>query len=190
MRILAARTGQLINYSDISKDIDISVNTVKAWISILETSGLIFLLQPYYNNITNRIIKTPKLYFFDTGLACYLTGWDSAKVLENGAMSGALLETYIISEIIKSYWHNGERGQFYFYRDKEKQEIDLLIERGGIVYPIEIKRTASPNLHDAKHFKALSSLRLKIGTGAVICLTDNIIPLSHDIAAIPINYLG
>ena len=189
LRAAAARTGQLLNCSDMARDVDVSVNTIKAWLSVLETSGLIFFLYPYSNNLTSRVAKTPKLYFFDTGLACWLTGWDNANVLENGAMSGAMLETYVISEIIKSYWHNGERANIYFYRDKDKKEIDLIIERRGVLHPIEIKRTASPNLKDVKNFEILKRTGRKTGIGGLICLIDTPLPLKEDVMAIPVSYL-
>jgi predicted AAA+ superfamily ATPase len=189
LKVIAARTGQLLNYSDIANDIGISVNTVKSWISILETSGLIFLLQPYSSNITVRTVKTPKLYFLDTGLACYLTGWDSVKVLENGAMNGAMLETYVISEILKSYWHNGKQPRIYFYRDKNQKEIDLIIEKNDTLYPIEIKRTANPTKNDIKNFSILKSFRKNIGLGAAICLIDNSIPITESAVAMPLTYL-
>ena len=190
LKVVAARTGQLLNYTDMARDVDVSVNTVKAWVSALETSGLIFLLYPYSNNLTSRASKTPKLYFFDTGLACWLTGWDTPIVLKNGAMNGSMLETYVISEIIKSYWHNGERANVYFYRSKDKKEIDLIIEHRGVLYPVEIKRTASPSLKDIKNFEMLRNTGRKIGIGGLICLIDTILPLKDDIAAIPISYLS
>ncbi|MDR3274937.1 MAG: ATP-binding protein [Endomicrobium sp.] len=189
LKVAAARTGQLLNYSDIAKDVEISVNTAKNWISVLETFGLIYLLYPYSNNITSRAIKTPKLYFFDTGLACYLTGWDTAKVLENGAMNGAMLETYVVSEIIKSYWHNGEQARIYFYRDRDKKEIDLIIEKNNKLYPIEIKRTANPNVKDIKNFSILKSFKKEIGIGAVICLTDSPLAIAENTTAMPLTYL-
>jgi predicted AAA+ superfamily ATPase len=189
LRVVAARTGQLLSYSDIASDIGISVNTAKSWISILETSGLIFLLQSYSNNITIRTIKTPKLYFLDAGLACYLTGWDNAKVLENGAMNGAMLETYVISEILKSYWHNGKEPKIYFYRDKNQKEIDLLIEKNDTLYPIEIKRSANPIKNDAKNFDILKSFKKNIGLGAVICLIDTPIPLMEGVVSVPLTYI-
>jgi predicted AAA+ superfamily ATPase len=189
LKVIAARTGQLLNYSDIANDIGISVNTAKAWTSILEVSGLIFLLQPYSNNITLRTVKTPKIYFFDTGLVCYLTGWDSVKVLKNGAMNGAILETYVISEILKSYWHNGKQAKIYFYRDKNQKEIDLIIEQNDTLYPIEIKRTATPTKDDVKNFNALKLFKKNIGLGTIICLIDNPIPLTKDVVAMPLTYL-
>jgi predicted AAA+ superfamily ATPase len=190
LKVAAARTGQLLNYADMAKDIGVSENTIKSWISILLTSGLIFLLQPYHNNLTNRAVKTPKLYFFDTGLCAYLCGWNTAETLSLGAMNGAFLETYIVSETLKSYMHNCQNANFYFYRDKEKREIDLLIERDGTFYPIEIKRTASPKEEDVRHFKLLEKLRLKTGMGAIICLYENLLPLNREVTIVPIGYIG
>ena len=190
MRVAAARTGQLLNYSDMASDVGVSVPTIKSWLSLLETSGLTFMLYPYSNNITNRAIKTPKLYFYDTGLVCYLTGWISANTLQNGAMSGAILETYVISEILKSYQYNGKSVNAYFYRDKEKKEIDLLIERNGAFYPIEIKRTAAPKESDVKNFNILALKNLPAGKGAIICFYENLLPLNREVNIIPISYLG
>ena len=187
MKVAAARTGQLLNYSDMAKDVDVSVNTIKSWISVLETSGLIYLLKPYHNNIAHRAVKTPKLYFLDTGLCCYLSGWESAGALSNGAMSGAILETYVISEIIKSYWHNGKQALLYFYRDKEKKEIDLLIENNGTFYPIEIKRTASPKVSDVKNIEALKRLGVQTGKGAIVCFYEKPLPLNREVDIIPVG---
>ena len=189
MRVVAARTGQMVNYSDMARDVDVSHTTIKAWLSILETSGLIYLLQPFYSNVTSRAIKTPKLYFLDTGLCCYLCGWDNATTLSNGAMSGAMLETYVVSEILKSYWHNGMQVSAYYYRDKDKKEVDLLIDRNGELHPIEVKRTASPKESDVKNFDMLNSLKVKIGTGAIVCLYHNPISLTKKVNVIPVGYI-
>jgi len=190
LKVVAARTGQLLNYSDIAKDVGITEVTVKAWISLLLTSGLIFLLQPYHNNLTNRAIKTPKLHFMDTGLCAYLCGWTSPETLSAGAMNGAIFESYVVSEIIKSYIHNNEQAQFYFYRDKEKQEIDLIIERDNVFYPIEIKRTASPKEDDVKTFRLLEKMGVKAGKGAIVCLYENLLPLNREVQIVPVGYLG
>jgi len=190
IKVAAARTGQLINYADMANDVGVSANTIKSWVSLLETSGLIYLLQPYYNNITHRAIKTPKLYFLDTGLCCYLSGWDTVGTLSTGAMSGAILETYVVSEILKSYWHSGEYPNIYFYRDKEKKEIDLLLSSNGKLYPIEIKRTASPKENDVKDFNILKSLNLPSGKGAIICFYDKLLPLNAEISIVPMACLG
>ncbi len=189
IRAVACRTGQLLNYTDIAKDIEIDTKTAKSWLSILETSGLVKLLEPYYNNITKRIIKTPKLYFLDTGLCCFLTGWNTVETLRDGAMAGAMLETYVFCEILKSYWNNGKMPFIYFYRDTNQKEIDFLIEENGTLYPIEVKKTATPSLTTTKSFSVLNTLNKKIGTGAVMCLRENDIPLSRDVLVVPVWYV-
>jgi len=189
LRAAAARTGQLINYADIARDVGVDTKTIKSWLSILETSGLVYMLQPYHTNVTSRLIKTPKLYFLDTGLCAYLTQWSTPEALEAGAMSGAIFETYVFSEIIKSYWHNGKNAYFYFYRDRDQKEIDLLIEQDGQLYPVEFKKSASPSLNATKNFSSLEKLECSIGLGAVICLTINDVPLSRKVTAIPVGYL-
>jgi predicted AAA+ superfamily ATPase len=189
LKVTAARTGQLLNYSTLANDLGISVNTVKSWVSLLETSGLVYLLYPYSNNLSARVIKTPKLYFFDTGLAAYLAGWSNPELLENGSMNGAILETYAVTEILKSYWHNGQRPNVYFYRDRDGRELDIVIERNGVLHPIEIKRTTNPDNKDIRHFDVLKKLGRKTGLGCVICLVDEPIPLRKDIVALPLSYL-
>lgn len=189
MQIAAARTGQLINYADMARDIGLSEVTVKSWLNILQASGIIYQLQPYFNNQTKRLIKTPKLYFMDTGLCAFLSGWLTSEVLERGAMSGAMLETYVISEIIKSYLHHGRTPRIYFFRDKEKNEVDLLIEENGMLYPIEIKKTGSLQNIDLKAFEVIQKLGLPIAHGGVICGVNSLLPLSANIDAIPIGYL-
>lgn len=186
---VAARTGQLLNYADLARDVAIDNKTAKAWLSVLETSGLIYLLKPYHNNINKRMVKTPKLYFLDTGLCSYLTKWPSAKSLEAGAMSGAMLETYLFTEILKSYWHTGVTPHFYYYRDVDQKEIDLVIETGDYLYPIEFKKTGSPAKNAAKDFHLLEKLGKNIGQGAVICFVERDIPLSRTVTALPIAYL-
>ena len=189
LRAAAARTGQLLNYADLARDVDVDQKTVKAWLSILETSGIIYQLQPYHTNVTKRLIKTPKLYFLDAGLCAYLTQWSTPEALEAGAMSGAILETWIFSEILKSYWHNGLSANFHFYRDKDQKEIDLLIEQDNTLYPVEFKKTTNPGPGASKHFSVLSRLDKSVGRGAVICLGETDIPLSKTADAIPVGYL-
>ena len=186
---VAARTGQLLNYSDIARDVGIDVKTSKSWLSVLETSGLVYLLRPYYSNVTKRLVKAPKVYFLDTGLCAYLTRWVDPESLEKGAMSGAILETYMFIEILKSYWHNGLDAHVYYYRDADQKEIDLVIETGGALYPVEFKKTATPSMSAAKHFSVLERLGKPIGHGAVICLREDAIPLSRDVDAIPVGYI-
>jgi len=189
IRVIAARTSQLLNYADIARDVGIDQKTAKAWLSALEASGLVYLLQPYHNNLTNRLIKTPKLYFLDTGLCAYLTKWSTPQALEAGAFSGAILETWVIAEMLKSYWYNGKTPYFYFYRDKDQKEIDLIIEQDNTLYPIEIKKSATPSLNAANNFALLAKLNQRVGQGAVLCLRQKDIPLSAEVDAIPIAYL-
>lgn len=189
LSVVAARTGQLLNYADLARDVAIDNKTVKAWLSVLETSGLVYLLQPYHNNLTKRLVKTPKLYFLDTGLCTYLTKWLDPAALEAGAMSGAILETYIFAEILKSYWHNGVTPHLYYYRDTDQNEVDLIIESGDTLYPVEFKKTATPSKTAAKHFHLLEKLGKKVGPGAVICFVTQDIPLSREVIAIPVGYL-
>jgi predicted AAA+ superfamily ATPase len=189
LRAAAARTGQLLNLSDMARDVGITPTTAKHWLSVLEASGIIYLLEPFHNNITARLVKTPKLYFLDTGLCSYLTEWSSPETLEAGAMSGAILETYLFTEILKSYWHNGKRAPLYFYRDKDKKEIDLLIVKDNIIYPIEFKKTASPNKEKVKHFDVLKKHGKQIGPGVLICFTKTDVPLTENTSAIPLDWL-
>lgn len=189
LRAIAARTGQLLNYSDIARDVDIDYKTAKAWLSVLETSGLVYLLRPYYRNVTKRLVKTPKLYFLDTGLCSYLAGWPNPKSLEAGAMTGAILETYLFTEILKSYWHHGKTPRFYYYRDLDQKEVDLLIEVGDAFYPVEFKKTASPSRTASKNFHLLEKLGKKVRHGAVLCFVEKEVPLSREVTAIPVGYL-
>jgi len=189
VRTAAARTGQLLNFNDMARDVGVSANTVKSWISVLETSGLIYLLPPYHSNIAKRALKTPKLYFTDTGLCSFLCGWETVETLAHGAMSGAMLETYVVSEIVKSYRHNGLSLNLFFYRDRDNREIDLVIERNGTLYPIEIKKSASPKADDAKHFNILSRFGKPVGTGAVVCLHEKFLPLSQNALIVPVSYI-
>lgn len=189
LRGTAARTAQLLNYADLAREADIDQKTAKAWLSILETSGIVYLLPPYHDNVSKRLLKTPKLYFLDTGLCAYLTRWASPETLEAGAMSGAILENWLLVEILKGWWHNGLTPYAYFYRDKEQREIDLLLEQDNMLYPVEFKKTANPNLGAAKHFSVLTKLGKQAGHGAVVCLVERDIPLSQDVDAIPAAYL-
>ena len=189
VRAAAARTGQLLNMSNLARDADIAPNTAKSWLSILQASGIIHLLEPWYSNVTTRLIKAPKLYFLDTGFAAYLTEWTTPETLEAGAMSGAILETWVVAEILKGYLHNGLQPPLYFYRDKDKKEIDLLIVRDGTLYPVEIKKTASPHASAAKNFSLPAAKGAKIGPGAVICLISEPMPLTREVTALPIGML-
>lgn len=185
IRVVAARTGQVLKYSELANAVDISEPTAKTWLSVLVSSNIVYLLEPYYRNITKRMTKMPKIYFLDTGLCSYLTGWSSPEVIEKGAMNGAFFETFVVSEILKSYRHNGERPLIYWYRDTQQKEIDLLIERDGKLHPIEIKLTSNPNKSMLKHFNVLDNQ----GYGGLICMRESDIPLTEGVSAIPISYI-
>jgi predicted AAA+ superfamily ATPase len=189
LRAAAARTGQLLNLSELARDADISVGTAKSWLSILQASGVAYLLEPYHTNVTKRLVKTPKLYFLDTGLCAYLTEWSSPETLAAGAMAGAILETWVMVELLKGYWHNGRQAPFYYYRDKDRTEIDLLIFQNGTAYPLEIKKTASPGRDDARHFRILEKRNIPVGPGGVICLAEQSLPLTPTVQSIPVAAL-
>jgi predicted AAA+ superfamily ATPase len=185
LRACAARTACLLNLTDLARDADIAVNTAKHWLSILQASGVVHLLEPYHSNLTLRLVKAPKLYFLDTGLCAYLTQWSSPETLESGAMSGAILETWVLAELMKGYLHNGRNPPFFFYRDKDGKEIDLLIVQDGQAYPVEVKKTASPGPSDVRHFQALERLGLPVGPGALICLVAQSLPLTPKTVTVP-----
>ena len=189
LRACAARTAQMCNMAELARDADVAPNTAKKWLSILQASGMVFMLEPYFSNVTKRMVKTPKLYFLDTGLAAYLTEWSSPETLEAGAMSGAFLETWVIVELLKSWLHNGQRPPFYYYRDKDQKEIDLLIIQNGAAYPVEIKKTASPDKTAVRHFSVLEKLNMPVGLGAVICLVKQPLPLTDFAWSVPVGMI-
>lgn len=189
--LLALRTAQEIVYSDISKDLGINVETCKRWISILQTSGIIYLLEPYMANASKRIIKAPKMYFMDTGLCAYLCKWPTAEMLKDCAMSGAFFETYVVSEIIKSFYNSGvEPGQYlYYYRDIDKKEVDILLVKDGALYPVEIKKGIAPN-KPTKNFKVLEKYKMPIMRGMVIDNAEKIRALNDKAFVFPVSLLG
>lgn len=169
VRICAARTASMLNLSEIARDSGISVSTAKAWLSLLEASHQIFLLKPFYRNLSKRLIKTPKLYFLDTGLVCYLTGWRNPEVAARGAFAGQLFETFVVSEVLKSYLHRGKEARIFYYRTKEKTEVDLLIEENGVLFPVEVKLSARVQSGDLKGMYSLyRNEKMRVGEGAVI----------------------
>jgi predicted AAA+ superfamily ATPase len=182
---VAARTANLVNYSDLARDIGIDVKTAQTWMGILERSGLVYMLKPYSPNVTKRIIKTPKVYFLDTGLCAYLCRWETPETLYAGAMDGAILETWCFGEIMKSYWHNGLNPLIYFYRDTDQKEIDFVLEKNMTLYPVEVRKTAQASEADTKHFGALKKLGKKTGKGAVLCLGQSRISINREVVSIP-----
>lgn len=183
---VAARTSQLLNYHTIAEDADIDVQTAKAWMDVLETLGIVFLLHPYSNNVLKRTIKTPKVYFYDTGLVCYLTKWSSPEVAESGAMSGALLENFAVSEIVKGYQNAGREPYLYFYRDRDAKEIDVILEGDGKLCPLEIKKTATPDRRIVRTFSVIDKSPLQLGTGAVLCMANQFGAFDRDNLIVPI----
>ena len=186
IRASAVRTGSLLNYANLARDADIDVRTAKTWLAAMERSGLVKLLYPYYTNITKRMVKTPKLYFMDTGLCSYLGGFDTPKSLEAGYLNGAMLETWAFIEILKSYWHNGLEPLIYYYRDTDQREIDFIIERNMTLYPIEVKKTSVPTADNAKNFSLLEKLKKPVGIGAILCLRPSALPVNQKVIALPV----
>ncbi|MDR1216986.1 MAG: DUF4143 domain-containing protein [Oscillospiraceae bacterium] len=186
VRAAACRAGQMLNVHDIASDVGVSDDTAKRWLGMLEKSDVIFYLRPYSNNLLKRTVKTPKLYFFDTGLVAYLTKYSSPEILMNGAINGALLENYVVSEIMKSYGNLGLEAVCHYYRDKDNKEIDLIIESDGELHPIEIKKTASPSRELAGVFKVLDKASVPRGTGAVICAKRELSALDRGTLIVPV----
>jgi len=189
LRAAAARTAQMLNYSDLARDCAVSVNTARKWMSVLEGSFQVAILPAYHTNLSKRLYSTPKLHFLDTGLCAYLTEWSSPETLEAGAMSGALFETFVFGEIVKS-WHNqGRRPAFHYYRDKDGREIDLLISHDGRLWPVEIKKAATVREADTAAFRTLSGRGSKTGHGAVVCLSAERMPLNREVEVIPVGWV-
>ena len=188
---LAARTGGEFNASDIAKDVGVDSETIKKWTGVLSNTYIIFLLQPHQNNNVSRIIKRPKIYFMDTGLACYLTGYVSSETLKKSSYSGQIFETYIVSEIIKSYTNGGRdpRKHLYYYRDNTGKEIDLLIINEDSIYPVEIKKNANPGKDSIKNFSVVDKFEMKSPNGVVLCLTQNIHAIDKNNYMVPIEYI-
>lgn len=184
---IASRIGEQLNYSDISKDCGVSVPTIISWMSVLVSSGLVYLLEPYMSSQLKRMTHIPKIYFMDTGLAAYLAGWESARDLQLSSTSGHYLENFVICEIIKSYNARGIKPNLSYYRDKEKHEINLVLYKNNKLYPFEIKKTASPNSSMISSFKYLENSKKEIATGGIICLYDNLMKMDEKKYIIPIS---
>ncbi|MDR2698758.1 MAG: AAA family ATPase [Candidatus Methanoplasma sp.] len=205
MTAIAARTGQLLNCSAVADEVGKTAPTIKEWVSVLQASGLVFLLQPYSSSALTRAVKTPKIYFRDTGLACYLTRWLTPETLRVSAMNGCIFETFVVSEILKSFSNAGldHRFSVFYYRGRDKKrvrrngaeesyesEIDLVIHESGTLYPVEIKMSANPDAAMASAFSVLDLDKTKTrGRGTIICLYDKLVSLSKDLSAVPIEYI-
>lgn len=190
LQLCAARTGQILNISELARDAGVSVHAAKEWIQILEGTSQIYLLRPYYKNISKRLIKAPKLYFLDTGLAAFLTKWQSPETLFNGAMAGPIFETFVISEVIKSYFFRGKQPPIYYYRDKEGREIDLLIEKEDKLIPIEIKKAINIRDDDVKHIRYFQKNVENSSNGAVICLDQEMRLFDRNIKIVPAGIIN
>ena len=189
LRSVAARTSQQVNYKGIADDAEIDQTTAKNWLHVLEALGIISLLEPYSNNVLKRTVSTPKLYFYDSGIVCYLTRWSSPETAMEGAMSGALLENYTVAEIIKTYQNAGQEPFLYYYRDKDAREIDLILERDGKLFPIEIKKMASPPKKLTKVFDLIDKSPLQRGTGAILCMADQLGAFDQNNLIVPISLI-
>lgn len=189
LRSVAARASQQVNYKGIADDAEIDQTTAKNWLHVLEALGIIFLLEPYSNNVLKRTVSTPKLYFYDSGIVCYLTRWSSPETAMEGAMSGALLENYTVAEIIKTYQNTGQEPFLYYYRDKDAREIDLILERDGKLFPIEIKKMASPPKKLTKVFDLIDKSPLQRGTGAILCMADQLGAFDQNNLIVPISLI-
>lgn len=201
----ASRTGSILNYSNIASEVGKDADTIKRWISILEASGIIYLLEPYTSSVLKRAIKSPKLYFRDTGLACYLTRWLSTDALAYGAMNGAMFETFAISEILKSFSNEGidYRYMVSYYRGKDQikikqdgkniqteSEIDFIIEENGILYPIEIKMSNKVTAEMTAAFQLLDKIPdKKRGMGCILCTCPQPGMVRENVLQIPVWYI-
>ena len=174
MIAVAARCSQMLNVAEIAQAADINQKQVKNWLQILETQGIIFYLQPYSDSSLKRLVKKPKVYFYDSGLVCYLTGWSSAEVLQRGTMNGAILKNYVVSEIVKTYLNSGKEPCMYYYRDKDAREIDLVLEHDGVLNPIEIRKTENPGSALTKEFSLLDKASVLRGNGAIVCMKQSV----------------
>ena len=186
IRAAACRAGQMLNIHDIARDVAVTDDTAKRWLRLLEKSGVIFYLRPYSNNLLKRTIKTPKMYFFDTGLVAYLTKYSTSDILMNGAIAGAILENYAVAETMKSYTNAGKECLMHYYRDKASKEIDMIIENDGKLHPFEIKKTASPGTELASAFKILDSGSVPRGAGAILCLKEDLSAIDKATMIVPI----
>lgn len=186
VRAAACRTGQLLNVHDIAMDVGVSDETAKRWLSVLERSDVIFYLRPYSNNLLKRTIKTPKMYFFDTGLVAYLTRYSSPDILANGAINGAILKNYVVSEIRKTYFNDARDCLMWYYRDKESNEIDMVIESDGELHPLEIKRSVNPASEIVSAFSVLDKGSVPRGKGAIICMRPELSAVNSDNLIVPV----
>lgn len=185
IEVVACRTATNLNYQTLANEVDITAPTAKAWLSLLISSGLVILVEPYTSNALKRIVKSPRIYFTDTGLLSHLMGWSSSEVLEKSNMSGSIFETYVVNEIYKTFINNGKKPPLYFYRNNSKEEIDLIVELDGIIHPVGIKKSSNPK----NPLKNFSSIKGNIGIGYVICTCSDITPISKKDYLVPVGMI-
>lgn len=186
VRAAACRAGQMLNVHDIAKDVGTSDDTAKRWLQVLEKSDVIFFLRPYSNNLLKRTVKTPKMYFFDTGLIAYLTRYSSPEILANGAINGAILENFVVSELLKSYYNNAKECLLWYYRDSNSNEIDMVIESDGMLHPLEIKRSVNPGSELISAFNLLDKASVPRGNGAILCMRSKLSAINSENYIVPI----
>lgn len=186
VRAAACRAGQMLNVHDIAQDVGVSDDTAKRWLQVLEKSDVIFFLRPYSNNLLKRTVKTPKMYFFDTGLVAYLTRYSSPEILANGAINGAILENFVVSELLKSYHNNAKECQLWYYRDSNSNEIDMVIESDGMLHPLEIKRSVNPGSELISTFNHLDKASVPRGNGAILCMRPKLSAINSENYIVPI----
>lgn len=186
VRAAACRAGQMLNTHDIAQDVGVSDDTAKRWLQMLEKSDVIFFLRPYSNNLLKRTVKTPKLYFFDTGLVAYLTRYSSPEILANGAINGAILENFVVSELLKSYHNNAKECLLWYYRDSNSNEIDMVIESNGMLHPLEIKRSVNPGSELIGAFTHLDKASIPRGNGAILCMRPKLSAINSENFIVPI----
>ena len=189
LRACAAFSGQLVNYNDLGLSAGVSGVTAKEWGKVLQSMGIVFLLEPYSSNELKRLVKTPKLYFCDTGFCAYLSSWTTRDVLMNGAASGHYYENYVIAELLRHYAYGRNKVNLNFYRDSKMKEIDLIIEEAGILHPVEIKKSASPDKSAVKSFPLLKEGERTVGNGAVFCMSDAVLPVTETNFIVPSNII-
>ena len=190
MRSAAMRTGQQLVYADLARDAEVSPNTIKVWVSILERTGIVSLLHPYSTNSIKRLTKTPKLYFCDTGLCCWLAGWESPESLMNSPFAGAILENWVYAQLLRSYNHNGKRPQIYYFREANgRAEMDFLLIRNGCIYPMEVKRSSTPRLEDLRHAGQIPTGPYQLMPGIVFCTSQQYYPLGNGNCAVPVSMI-
>lgn len=186
IRAAACRAGQMLNIHDIAQDVGVSDDTAKRWLAVLEKSAIIFYLRPYSNNLLKRTVKTPKMYFFDTGIVAYLTKYSSPEILMNGAINGAILENYIVAEIRKTYLNSAKECLIHYYRDKDCNEIDMVFESDGELHPLEIKKSTNPGTELVGAFKVLDKASVPRGVGAIVCLREEFSAIDRQHLILPV----